>query len=189
MPLFFVGIYKSLKTNRFSRLILIIFFTTPLLYGTVNSVHRASRLMCLIPFYAILCTYGIQYLLKISSKYKNVVILGLLIISIANYYDFLHYYYFDYAKITRTIVGDLKYYLSFQTLKINSEKFQLTPYVAKDVSNRFFESIYFDKNLKYIHQDLLPPPGSIELTNRYYIEGMTNLNLNMKYYNLQIRNH
>jgi 4-amino-4-deoxy-L-arabinose transferase-like glycosyltransferase len=187
MPLFFLGIYKSIKTSKISRFILLIFFTSPLLYGTIDSVHRASRLMCLIPFYAIICTYGFQQLMKIASKYKKIVIFIFIILSFANYYNFLHYYYFDYAKLTQNFVGDLKPYLSFESLKINSEKLKLKPYVAADISNKFFESIYFKNNLNHIHQDLLPPPGSILLTNRKYIEGMVNLNVNMKYYFLQIR--
>lgn len=187
MPLFLLGIYKSIRSNKFSRFILLIFFTSPLLYGTVNSIHRASRLMCLIPFYAIICIYGFKYLMEIASKYKKIVVFIVLILSFANYYDFLHYYYFDYAKLTENFVGDLKPYLSFESLKINSEKLKLKPYVANDISNKFFESVYLMNNLNYIHQDLLPPPGSILLTNRDNIEGMVNLNIDMKYYFLQIR--
>lgn len=186
IPLFFLGIYQSIKTSKFSRFILLIFFTSPLLYGAIDSVHRASRLMCLIPFYAIICTYGFQLLMQIASKYKKIVILIAIILSFTNYYSFLHYYYFDYAKLTQNLVGDLKPYLSFQALKVNSEKLGLKPYIATNISNKFFESIYFNQNLNYIHQDLLPPPGSILLTNRSQIEGMTNLNLDMKYYFLQI---
>ncbi|MDD2482718.1 MAG: glycosyltransferase family 39 protein [Candidatus Shapirobacteria bacterium] len=188
MPLFFIGIYKSIKTNKFSRFILLIFFTTPLLYGSVNSVHRASRLMCLIPFYAIICTYGFQYLVKISANYKKIVIFIVLFLSLANYYDFLHHYYGDYRKLTQNFLGDLKPYLSFKKLKTKSEELNLKPYMATNISNNFFESIYFTDNLNYINPDLLPPPGSILLTNRSYIEGMTNLNIDIKYYYLQIRN-
>lgn len=186
MPLFLIGIYKSIKISKFSRFILLIFFTTPLLFGTVDSVHRASRLMCLIPFYVILCTYGFQFLIKISSRYKNITIFIILSLILTNYYDFIHYYYYDYAKATQNIFGDLKDYLSFKNLKNNSEKLGLTPYVAINVSNKFFESIYFKDGIKSIHQDSLPPQGSILLTNRYYIEGMTNLNSNMEYYHLQV---
>ncbi len=187
MPLFLLGIYKSIKTNRFSRFILIIFFTTPLLYGMVNSVHRASRLMCLIPFFSIICIYGFQQIENLEHKYRKLIIYFLIFTFSANYYDFLHYYWFDYAKLTQNFVGDLKYYLSYKELKEQSIKLNLTPYIASDSSNKFFDSIYF-KNPNYIHQDLTPPKGSILLTNRQHIPEMTNLNLNMKYYYLQVRN-
>jgi len=187
MPLFLFGIYKSLRTNKFSRFILLIFFTTPFLYGLVNSVHRASRLMCLIPFYTIICVYGFQQVEKISKNYKNILILLISIIFSLNYFDFLHYYWYDYAKLTQNFTGDLKYYLSYKELKKQSNKLNLTPYIAQNASNKFFDHIYFNIP-NYIHEDLTPPPGSILLTNRDRIEGMTNLNLNLKYYHLQITN-
>lgn len=187
LPLFLTGIYHSLRTNKLSRFILIIFFTTPLLYGTINSVHRASRLMSLIPFYSIICTYGFMYFLKLKIKYKNIVIGLFFFLSFFNYVDFLNYYYYDYSKLTQAVVGDLKTYQSFKTLKDTSIKLGLNPYVSSDISNKFYEAIYFKNNLIHIHQDFVPPPGSILLTNRNEIDGMTKLNDNMKYYHLQIR--
>lgn len=187
LPLFLAGIYKSIRENKFSRFILIIFFTSPLLYGMVDSVHRASRLMCIIPFYSIICVYGFQQLLKISRKYKILLIAFLLITATVNYLDFLNYYWYDYSKITQSFVGDMKYYLSFKSLEENSEKLKLVPYVAQNISNPFFESIYFPKhNLQHINQDLNSPQGSILLTNRGKILNMTNLNIPLKYYQLQI---
>lgn len=186
LPLFLAGIYKSLKTNKFSRFILLIFFSSPILYGMVDSVHRASRLMCLIPFYSIICVYGFQQLLKISQKYKVFFISFLLVSAIANYFNFLNYYYFDYAKLTQNFVGDMKYYLSFKSLQENAERLKLSPYISQDISNPLFESIYFpNHNLHYVHQDLTSPPGSILLTNRAEIPEMTNLNIPLKYYKLQ----
>jgi len=186
LPIFILGIYNSVRSNKFSRFLLIIFFTTPILYGTVNSVHRASRLMCLIPFYSLICTFGFIKLTEISKKYYKYIYALIFCIFLINYFDFLNYYYFDYAKKTQAIVGDLKYYLSFKSLKTCSDKLHLTPYVSKDISHKFFESIYFDDNLKYINQDQSPPSGSILLTNRNSIDGMTNLNANLKYHQLQI---
>lgn len=186
MPLFLAGIYKSIKESKFSRFILIIFFTTPILYGMVNSVHRASRLMCLIPFYSIICVYGFQQLMKIGQKYKIFIGLFLIIAFIANYFDFINYYWHDYAKLTQNFTGDLKYYLSYKVLKEQSVKLNLSPYIAQNASNNFFESIYFDQP-QYIHEDLIPPSGSILLTNRSEISGMRNLNLNLKYYYLQVK--
>lgn len=188
LPLFLAGIYKSIKKDKFSRFVLLTFFTTPLLYGMVNSVHRASRLMCLIPFYSIICIYGFQQLMDIGKKYKIIIALFLLTTFTINYYDFFHFYHHDYAKLTQSLIGDLRYYLSFKELKNYSEKLNLKPYIAQNISNTFFESIYFKNNPLYISQDLPSPQGSILLTNRYQIDGMTNLNIDMPYYQLQIKN-
>lgn len=187
MPLFLMGIYKAIKTNKFSRFILIVFFTSPILYGMVNSVHRASRLMCLIPFYSIICVYGFQQIEIISKKYKTIFISLIIIAFSLNYFDFLHYYWFDYAKLTQNFTGDLKYYLSYKELKEQSIKLNLTPFIAKNSSNKFFDSIYFNPP-KYIQEDLIPPLGSILLTNREHVEGMFNINADIKYYYLQVRN-
>lgn len=186
LPIFMFGIYSSIKTSKLSRFILASFFFAPLLFGTVNSVHRASRLMCLIPLYSIICTYGVQYIINSKINIKKNFLLFIFLSIVFNYYDFCRYYFFDYAKITQSFVGDLKYYLSFKELKKNSMEYNLTPYVAIDISHKLFESIYFENELKYIHQDLLPPSGSILLTNREHIDGMENLKNNMLYYQLQI---
>ncbi|MDD4938337.1 MAG: glycosyltransferase family 39 protein [Candidatus Shapirobacteria bacterium] len=187
LPLFLIGIYHSLQKNKFSRFILTIFFISPILYGMVNSVHRASRLMCLIPFYVIICLYGLEKINQLKLKYRFIIFFFLISTFTLNYCDFLHYYYFDYAKLTQNFVGDLKYYLSFKALKDNSEKLKLNPYIADDLNYPFYESIYFPQGtVEHISQDLSSPPGSILLTNRDNIPGMSKLDINLRYYYLQV---
>jgi 4-amino-4-deoxy-L-arabinose transferase-like glycosyltransferase len=186
LPIFVLGIYKSIRTNKLSRFILVVFFISPILYGTVNSVHRASRLMCLIPFYSIICAYGFQQAMIISSHYKKIIFGLILILFSLNYLDFLHYYYYDYSLKTQALVGDLKYYLSFKSLKKYSDKYHLTPYISQDISHKFFEALYF-KKIDYLNPEDIPPnKNSILLTNRQQIDGMTNLHLNLKYYQLLV---
>lgn len=185
MPLFLFGIYSSITKNKNSRFLLALFFFAPMLYGSVNSVHRASRLMCLIPLYAIICINGLMLIKLIIKKYYVLILALLLILMSANYLDFLIYYYNTYAKLTQSVVGDLKPYLSYKYLKDESIKTNLIPYVAKDISNPFYEAIYFPDGIHVIHEDSTPPSGSILLSNRKIIEGMNNINANMLYYYIQ----
>jgi len=66
LPIFILGIYKIIKSKSFFGLLtLIAFFTTPILYGWANSIHRASRLLALVPFFVIIASYGIDYIMAI----------------------------------------------------------------------------------------------------------------------------
>ncbi|MDD4938302.1 MAG: glycosyltransferase family 39 protein [Candidatus Shapirobacteria bacterium] len=186
LPIFLIGIYTSISKNKNSRFLLTAFFFGPLLYGTVNSIHRASRLMCLIPIYVLICTNGLIYLKSILNKYYILAISLLIILMTLNYFSFLSYYYSTYAKLTFSIVGDLKEYTSFKYLSQQSKKLNLTPYVAKNISKPFYEAIYFPNGIKEIHEDLTPPSGSILLTNREDIDSMVNIKAPIDYYQIQI---
>ena len=113
LPLFLLGIYYSVFKSKNSKFLLATFFLAPLLYGTVGSVHRSSRLMCLIPIFVLICINGIEYIsLKAKNFYSLIIIILSLIITI-NYIDFINYYYSTYARQTQGIFGDLKNYQSF----------------------------------------------------------------------------
>jgi len=185
LPLFLLGIYYSIFKNKNSRFLLAVFFLAPLLYGTVGSIHRASRLMCLIPIYTLICTNGIEFI-KIKTKkiYPLIIICFSLLIAL-NYINFIYYYYSTYAKLTQSIVGDLNEYLSFKELKQESQELNLTPYVAQNISNKFYESIYFPNGINRINQDITPPNKSILLTNREVVSGMQNIKAPILYYQIQ----
>lgn len=188
LPIFIYGIFSSLKSKKtFYRFLLLSFFSAPLLYGFVDSVHRASRLMCLIPPYSLICAVGLDHVLKIKSKLKTAILIIFFAIATYNYYDFVKFYWNDYAKFTQNFLGDLKPYLSFKQLKDQSDKLKLKPYISDDISSQFFESIYFPDGLSKIHRDLSPPNGSILLTNRENIPGMTRLDSKPLYYYFQIK--
>lgn len=184
LPLFLLGIFISLKGSLFQRFLLVSFFTAPLLFGLVGSVHRASRLMCLIPLYCLISAAPFYSSIRPP---KLVSALSLVII-VLNYFDFLGFYYSDYRKYTQNFVGDLKNYLSYQELKHQSIKLNLTPYVSQDLKNELYESVYFDSPLTHLPPDIIPPPGSLLLTNRLLIPGMTRLDLDLPYYHLQVTN-
>lgn len=178
LPLFILGIYQALNENKFSRFLLLAFFTAPFLYGTVSSVHRASRLMCLLPIYALICTYSLTLI-----KRKSVLLVIVLLI-LANYANFLNYYYNDYRKLSANIFGDLRSNESFKYLSQESIKLNLTPYVAQNISDPFFESLYFPNGINRIHQDNPSPSNSILLTQREDIPQMSNIHANIPFYQI-----
>lgn len=186
LPIFIIGIASSVRLKRFHWFLLLAFFSAPLLYGFVDSVHRASRLMCLIPLYSLICAVGLSCLSGLKSKIATPLLALFLFAAAFNYYDFVKFYWHDYAKFTQNFLGDLKPYLSFKQLKIESEMLDLKPYVSDDISSDFFASIYFPHGLPEIHRDLSPPPGSILLTNREEVPGMVRLkNVKLLYHHLQ----
>lgn len=185
LPLFLLGIFYSLSKDKNSKFLVTSFFLAPILYGTVNSVHRASRLMCLIPIYVLICANGIEYIKLKKFPYKKVVLTIYLFLILFNYFDFIQYYYSVYPKLTQNIFGDLKKYESFKVLKQESEKLGLIPYVSENISNEFFEALYFEKGVNKINQSFSPPTNSILLTERESIENMKNIKAPIKYYNIQ----
>lgn len=114
LPLFLLGIFYSLSKDKNSKFLVTSFFLAPILYGTVNSVHRASRLMCLIPIYVLICANGIEYIKLKKFPYKKVVLTIYLFLILFNYFDFIQYYYSVYPKLTQNIFGDLKKYESLK---------------------------------------------------------------------------
>lgn len=185
LPLFLLGLYYSIIKNKNSRFLLASFFLAPLLYGTVGSIHRASRLMCLIPLYVLICTNGFEYIKLIKHKYYKLFIIGFSLLITINYVDFVKYYYSTYSGLTQNIFGDLKMYKSFEFLKQESKRLNLKPYVSQDISNLFFESIYFPNGITKINQSITPPIGSILLTERDKVDLMQNLNSPILYYKIQ----
>ncbi len=95
LPLFVTGILRILKEKKpMELLILSSFFLTPLLFGLVPEIYRASRLLALVPFYVIISVVGY---LEISKR------LGLAILTLImiNYIFFARDYWFDYAERVR----------------------------------------------------------------------------------------
>lgn len=175
LPIFLIGAYICLKNSRFSQFLLVSFFTAPFLYGTVNSVHRASRLMCLIPIYALICSHALIFINQRCKKYRSVIVFSLVVLSLINYSDFAIYYWNKYPPFTQSLVGTLEPYQSFKKLKEISISQNLTPYIAQNISNTLFEAIYFPSGVAKIHEDTIPPPNSILMTNREHIDGMSQL--------------
>lgn len=187
LPLFIIGVYQVIRKENFWLFLLASFFLTPLFYGLVDSVHRASRLMAFIPMYVLIAALGV---VSIRNKLLLVAILALMFI---NYFDFVKYYWFTYPKFSENSFGKLAVHQSYKTLAAEASKRNLTPYISQDLTvsegeaGRFYEVIYFNRIVnRWSNNDINPPKGSILLTNRDEIPGMNKLQTDLKYYKLQI---
>lgn len=97
LPLFMVGAGKMLKDKKpFEMLILSSFFLAPILFGFVPDVYRASRLMVLVPFYALISTIGF------FSTPKKIGFVILILMAI-NYIFFANDYWFNYPDRVKGI--------------------------------------------------------------------------------------
>lgn len=167
-PLFFVGLYQSLKQKNFKLFLVVIFFTAPLLFGLVNSVHRASRLMAMIPAYVLIATVGA----KTIWEKKKIILVVLTLIMILNYGDFVNFYWNKYPELTRNIFGDATYYQDYETFLELSNKLKLDKYVNEDVVNddgitgQFYQLLYLDDSVRYLTADDPLPQKGIMLSIR-----------------------
>ena len=173
LPFIIVGIHAALKSKDiFSKFVLLALITGPLLYGTVGSDHRFSRLLALVPLYAFLGGLGFTRLWQsrvVWSKFISIIVIILMII---NYTDFANYYLHDYPPIIRNLLGDMSYYPSLATFKSEVNLTKLEPVVHQGVaagggeSLKFFEVAYFGKLLRTIPDDSSPGDGELLLTIR-----------------------
>lgn len=194
LPLFIIGSYQAVKKRNFWLLILAAFFLAPFLYGLVNSVHRASRLMAIIPPYVLISTLGGVWLwqTKIKNVFINtkVLLAAIIVLMIVNYYDFTSYYWFTYPKVTHQ-ENKLLVYKSYQALAEQAKQRGLTPYLSSNLddgdSGLFFEAIYFDQPIgRWTDGRDTLPSGSILLSERKEIPGFKRLEVDLPYRHLQI---
>lgn len=91
LPIFLIGIYEILKNRKpFEILILVSFFISPVLFGFVPDIYRASRIVALVPLFIIISTIGFQAI----GKRTQILIAVLILI---NFIFFAKDYWFDYA--------------------------------------------------------------------------------------------
>lgn len=196
LPFFILGLINAIK-NKSSFLFLLIatFFLVPILYGFVGSIHRASRLMILIPLYTVIVTNGISSL-EIK-KWRKVLVIVITTIFLLNFYNFIWdywNYYPDRIKVHFPYVADL----AMKNLYEQSKNLRLEPaieygvYVKEDVAARFFEQVYFPKTLKKWKQGESLPENSIMLIHAsdfgiYEKSGFRKLDIEMPHYSLIVR--
>ncbi len=188
-PLFIIGTYQAMQRKNFWSFVLLVFFLGPLMYGLVGSVHRASRLMALIPSYVLLVTLGVSTLLHYKHHLKKYALIVLVILFIANYADFVNYYWYTYPKLTKDLFGDLTPYQDIKIFADESQKRQLTPYIATYVytADEFYTATYFDTLPKKIGENEIPPEGGILLTQRENIPGMKDTGVTLPHFHILVR--
>ena len=97
LPIFLFGVLDILKRKKpLEILILSSFFLLPALFGFVPDIHRASRLLALVPFYTIISTIGF---VAIPKKLSAIIILLIMI----SYWSFVKDYWFSYPKRVENI--------------------------------------------------------------------------------------
>lgn len=173
LPLFLTGVYQAIKSkDKFLLLVLISFFAAPLGMGLVNSVHRASRLLALTPFYVILSALGVETL----KKQKFFLVLISLFIAL-NFYSFVKYYWYTYPKFTQGYFSQTREE-NYSILAGEAKERKLTPMIDKDLYKAdgdvayFYEAAYFgEKLLQFAPEDSLPD-NAILMTYRENISGV-----------------
>jgi hypothetical protein len=192
LPLFIIGCYQAVRHKGFWLLILLSFFSAPLLFGFVDSVHRFSRLLALIPSFVALSTLGISTFIKVKPKLFSLIILITIgVLSLLNYYDFISYYWYDYPKFSQSSFS-LDVHKSYKTLSSLSRHNQITPVIESSIftsnseSSQFFETAYFDKPLKLWNAEETLPPGSILMTQQEKQPNLKRLNIDSSPYNFLI---
>jgi hypothetical protein len=150
LPFFIFGLSYSWKKGSFWKLLIISFFLSPLLFGFMGSTHRASRILAEIPAYSLICASGF---ISIFERKNLRIILGILaILFVFNYFDFAHYYLFQYPNATKNIFNDFSSPNSaYKFLSEKSKGDNLTPLVDNVVAKRegepedFARAIYFSE--------------------------------------------
>lgn len=163
LPLFVLGLYKiAQKKNLFFYLILSGFFLTPVLFGLVGSIHRGSRILAFLPFYAVIVTLGFSVIAEFKKKiFRNLTLVLITFLMFLNYFDFLLDYWYEYPKRVESDFAK-PIHVAFKNLYDESKKFNLTPYMQKGfegqnpIAFKFFEEIYFQSNLKRWENKDLP---------------------------------
>ena len=187
LPFFILGLINSWKKSSFWKLLIVSFFLGPLMFGYIGQVHRASRLLALIPLYSLVAGSGFLYLWQKRSK----VLIGILTIFFAiNYFDFIHYYFTGYAKDTKAIFNNFEGINGgFKILKEESVKRNLTPYVDQVVmtglspTRDFAKVIYFEKPLNtWNGVEKEYPAGAILMTDNSNISFLKQIDHFDRYY-------
>lgn len=194
LPLVLVGIYAALRSkNQFLKFILLAVMTGPLLFGLVGSVHRFSRLLALLPLYALLAGAGWEYFWQSRQKIMQVSIGVIVILMGFNYLDFARYYWNIYPPITLSFLGELKCHIDLALLATEAKERNLSPVIHRQIAEgsgvgvKFFQMIYFNKLLPVVNDNDASEKGTLLLSDRDDIPDMTRLNLNTECYKIQTK--
>lgn len=197
LPLFLIGCFQIFKNKRpILYLILAVFLLSPLLYSLVDSVHRASRLMVLIPPYIIISSLGLTTILSVKNHFRKIAFL-ILIVLIFNYSEFLYDYWFKYPSRAREHFPSGAY-LAFKSLAVKSKELNLEPVIQRGVTGkegeaaRFFELVYFPSGVKkWEHEGAIPEYGVIlSYSSDLHLlekEGFRKIEMEMPYYSLSYK--
>ncbi|MEK7497990.1 MAG: glycosyltransferase family 39 protein, partial [Patescibacteria group bacterium] len=187
LPLFLVGCYKSVKEGKFWRFILAVFFLTPVVFSFAGSFFRASRLLSIVPAYILLTTLGAKYVFK----YNKIIFLIITVAIIANFYNFVNYYWYTYPKFVQGYFSQTKE-ASYKIFSEEAKGRNLKPYINQDLYNsdgeiaHFFEAVFFRDGAVKIKIDEELPKDGILMTYREGVPGLKRLDVQTPNYYIQI---
>lgn len=154
LPFFILGVAKAIRSkNSFLIFVLICFFMSPLLFGLTGVYHRASRLLVLVPFYALISSLGFESIINRNLRYKPIFFIFIVFFFLLNFFDFINDYWFYYPIRSKEVFWSNSH-IAFPKLKEESIKDKLNPaiqydiYLKEDIAAKFFNNVYFSGNLK-----------------------------------------
>jgi hypothetical protein len=184
-PLFFIGLYQSIRKKNYMSFVALSFFTAPLLYGLVDSVYRASRILVIVPSYVLICILGLETIFKY--KYSKIILSFLSLLALINFVSFVQYYWFTYPKFTENIFGNMSRNESYRAFAEEAKLRNLPHYVDSDIYEGFFDNIYFNKPSTIVDGKDIPPKPSIYMSAQSIIPGFQKLDVKMPHFSLFVR--
>lgn len=179
LPLVITGIYAATRSkNTFFRFILLSLILGPALFGTVGSEHRFSRLLALLPLYALLSGLGFQFLNTHRFVWARAISFIVLFLMVLNYFDFTRFYWRDYPGLTRDALGDMSYFRDLDKLKQQVKETGFEPTIHRSLgvgggeTAKFFQLVYFSRLLRTIPDDQGAQEGILLFTHRQEIPCM-----------------
>lgn len=131
LPAFVYGVYKAFKSKEiFLAFLAVAFFTGPLFFGFIGSVHRASRLLFLVPLFSLISAYGILGLWELKNRILKSIFLVFFTIFILNFFDFIKYYWFKYPDDTYHVFYSIDGINAYRELKEISKSQNLKPLIS-----------------------------------------------------------
>jgi len=175
LPLFILGIIKIIrKKDLMLNFIVLTFFLTPALYGLVGTIHRGSRLLALLPSYALIATVGVLSLTAVKNKIGKFILISIVFLLILlNYADFLRDYFWQYPQRVKSDFAK-PYQLVFEKAAIMAKSTHLSLYIQSDFRSQnqiavdFFAQTLSDK-IENWKEDQAIPPSSIIIVSDYIL--------------------
>ncbi len=189
LPFFLVGIFQAIKKKNFWLFILAALFLAPLISSFANSVHRASRLLTMVPSYVLISSLGAVYVFE----KKKLLFYLLMFLVLVNFASFARFYWYTYPK---KFVGEFNQ-TEDETYKVfSSEAYErnLIPFIDYDVYvadgevAHFLEAVYFQKKINKLRSNEILPEGAILLSNREKVEAAERINIALPNFYLHVKN-
>ncbi len=192
LPLFLVGAYQAIRQKNIFTFVLVAFLIAPLFFGIVGSIHRASRLLAILPLYSLICALGISSFYKIKNKRFKVIPALIILLILLNALDFFRYYFLIYPSYYQTLDSfKTRSNDSYQVLAQQASKRGLRPFIQREIyqsdgaAAKFFGAAYFNNVGIWDTRDKIPDK-SILLTTSERLSGMKRLELKLPAYNILV---